>query len=196
MSADINLLPEKEKRDITWLLLAGILLVLFLAVFLFFQIAESRQDQQLSELNTRQQELTADLEEEAGVDGRTAQIQAHQSTLKELKNAVVPASPLIRAVSASLPSDGYIQTFDYAYPSTLRVTVQLNEVKQAADLQFALGEAAIIENVTMESLNASSPSGENTPSPEEQNRMPRYDAVYEMDVTGTAVQEEGEAVAD
>ncbi|SFM06258.1 hypothetical protein [Salibacterium qingdaonense] len=197
MSADINLLPEKEKRDVTWIMLAGVLLVLFLALFLFFQIAENRQRQEITELNSRQQELTEALEEETDSEGKEAQIQAHRSTLDELKNTVVPASPVIRAVARALPSDGYIQAFDYAYPSTLTVTVELNEVNQSADMQYALGEAAVFEDVTMEALNAYSPSGGNTETTQTpDNQLPRYEAVYEMSVTGIAVREDGEAVAD
>ncbi|SFP74020.1 hypothetical protein [Salibacterium halotolerans] len=197
MSADINLLPEKEKRDITWIMLAGILLVLFLAVFLLFQMAENRQQQEITELNTRQQELTAALEEEAGSDGKEAQIKAHRSTLDELQSTVIPASPVIRTVARALPSDGYIRAFDYVYPSTLTVTVELNEVNQAADMQYALGEAAVFDDVTMEALNAYSPPSANTETTQAQNdQLPRYEAVYEISVAGSAVREEGEAVAD
>ncbi|MDQ0298682.1 Tfp pilus assembly protein PilN [Salibacterium salarium] len=192
MIADINLLPEKEKKDGTWLVVFSVLLVLLVMVYVSTQFMIAKEEEAVATLEEEQQALSSEIQAEQSRQGEEGEIADLQQAANTIHNTIVPASSLLERMTASLPDGGYITAIDYAYPSLLNVTVQVNEVNEAADLQHTLQEEESFSNVSMVSVNYSDPLEENPERFHEEERIPRYKAVFEMNVEGRELRQSGE----
>ncbi|RSL32629.1 hypothetical protein D7Z54_14355 [Salibacterium salarium] len=194
MLADINLLPEKEKKDGTWLVVAGVLLILLFMVYLSTHVIEAKIQETVSVLEEEQQRLSSQIQEESAQEsGAVTELNDLQNVADNLRETIVPASDLTHRVTKSLPEGGYIATFDYTYPSTLNLTVQVNEVNEAADFQHTLQEETVFSDVSMESIQYFDPLEENPERFHENERIPRYEAVFDMAVEGQVLRQSGDS---
>ncbi|WP_240374720.1 PilN domain-containing protein [Bacillus piscicola] len=186
---DVNLLPEKEKRDGTWLLTAVILVVLFALVFLLMGLLKTNIHNDIAALEEEQQEAVLTIEERTAAQSGFV---TYQDTVKTLEQTINPVSAVLHNIEQALPENSVIATFDYTFPSTLRITARLEEVRQAAAMHDALIRNNVFTTVEMADLYYVDPLETSPETFHEEARLPRYEAVFDMNVKGDTLQKREE----
>lgn len=185
MLVDINLLPQKEEKSRS-LLMLYILIVLVLAaglfsIFYFSSLTEKK-------VNTVQQEITATKQLLEQAKMQLADL-SQSPAVNQLENAVKWAEqnraktvPLLQHLTALLPDRGYIKNFSFQLPQTVKLTVQFDTNREAAYFLNNLNEAEWITEANLESLNIQRLEEDNADLPEKY--VPRTVAVYDIKIGG------------
>jgi len=182
---DINLLPQKEKKR-SWGLLgfiigAALLISVTIAAWFYFQSQVDKLDQLKAELSTNQQ-LRQVYENQ--------QNQARNVTpATELQQAVTWAESnqketylLLDEVTALLPERGFIQSFSFQSTGAVKLAVQFDTTRQAADFLNHLRASRFIKGSDLLSVSTSELEAEDELVSDEDNELPRYIANYTLEL--------------
>ncbi|MBT2636354.1 hypothetical protein [Bacillus sp. ISL-39] len=184
MLVEINLLPKKEHRKSSQLIIAAVPL-LFIAITISiiylqgssYEYEMKQVDQKISslqKLNNLQQEKLA--EENAG------------NSLVKLQEAVqwaekypVQTVPILRNIISLLPERGFIQNFEYSNMDSILVTIQYDASRDAAFYLSSLKQSEWVrqaELLNVVALELSDGAEENNSS--DGTTLPRYSADYKI----------------
>jgi Tfp pilus assembly protein PilN len=173
MLVEINLLPQKERRKQSFILIGSGLLVIFLLIggFYFWQIQSTK-----SEIaNIERQIATTKKVTEAEVT--TPNQDDASMSVSILKNAVewansypIQTIPVMQHLTSLLPERGFIQTFAYTEAGTVSLTVQFDSAREAAYFLDSLQESEWIEEASLSSLNAEEKEEETTETTDTENQ--------------------------
>jgi type IV pilus assembly protein PilN len=190
MLVEINLLPKKEHKKSSMLIIAiaGIFLFTITFSIVFFQgnsyekkmASFDKQIESMQKLNEVQQAKLAE-----GESGNSA---------VKLQDAVIWAEqypfdtvPLLQNIIALLPERGFIQNFEYSNTDSVVIKIQLDASRDAAFYLSSLKGSDWVEDVTLMNIvagtKAEGTAVEITDTPSEQEEvkvLPRYSAEFEI----------------
>jgi type IV pilus assembly protein PilN len=193
MLVEINLLPKKEHKKSSQLMIA-LFIVMILAVstsVIYIQgnsyegklASVDKQIETVQNLNTAQQEKMTD----AQTANSTAKLEAAVQWAEQYPLETVP---LLRNVISLLPDRGFIQNFEYSNTNSVIIKIQFDASRDAAYYLSSLKQAEWVQEVDLmnvvaetkeegtEATNASAATSSS--EDEEQKTLPRYSAEYEI----------------
>jgi len=156
MLVEINLLPKKEQKNYTVIviLLAVLLLTLVAGFFLFWQ--GRSYEQQISTLDnqiTTTQKL-AQIEQESLVGGQvTNSVAMLESAVNWATDSTVKTVPIFEHVTGLLPKRGFIQTITYSESGNVSMTVQFDTSRDSAYYLKTLLDSEWFLDVKLTSLS-------------------------------------------
>lgn len=157
MLVEINLLPQKEPRKTSFLIVVAALAVIFLALgtYYFLQIQSTKSD--IANMDS-QIKMTKDL---AAIEEKNAQTSQSAMSVTLLKSAVVWANsypiqtiPVMQHLTGLLPERGFIQTFGYTEAGIVTISVQFDSARESAYFLENLLESEWIDDANLSSLTA------------------------------------------
>ncbi|KGP73925.1 hypothetical protein [Pontibacillus yanchengensis] len=174
---EINLLEEKEKRNIVPYLLAILSLLLLIGVLsqVYFKQQHLLEKKTISEnkiTNLKEQQQTLQQTNKNNI-----QVAREELTKKasQLENQLFPSVDLLKRLITLLPKEGYFVTYSYIGDGTVNVKIQFESMQQIANYTNALEEESYIEGLLI-NMNAE----EVTASQNNTNILPRYFATFEF----------------
>ncbi|KAA9023133.1 PilN domain-containing protein [Niallia endozanthoxylica] len=157
MLIDINLLPEKETKSKSLLLLAIIsIVILLIGGFFAFWLNRSHENK----LSSIEKEITATEEIVAIEQQKMTSYQSSDSlaqleqTIEWAKQYPIKTVPIIKELTKLLPERGFIQTFNYTETGTIQLSVQFESTREAAYFLNSLHQWDWLEDAKMSSVNA------------------------------------------
>jgi type IV pilus assembly protein PilN len=190
MLVEINLLPKKEHKKSSMLImtLAGILLFSVSVSIIFFQGSSYENemaalDKQIASLQKLSEAQQAKLSE--GENGSSAV--KLQEAVKWAEQYPHETVPLLQKVIALLPERGFIQNFEYSNNNSVVIQIQFDASRDAAFYLSSLKGSDWVEGVALMTVVAEKQEEETeTAAPtaadkkEEDQILPRYSAEYEI----------------
>ncbi|WP_335376324.1 hypothetical protein [Bacillus sp. JJ1122] len=190
MLVEINLLPKKEHKKSSQLIIA-ILIILFITVsssIIYIQgnrynskmVSIEKQIESLQKLNDAQQAKMTDVEA-----GNAAVIL--QTALKWAEQYPVETVPLMQNIISLLPERGFIQNFEYSNSDSILITIQFDATRDTAFYLSSLKQSEWVQEatllnikaVTIEEEKVAGESGTVINNVKEQI-LPRYSAEYKI----------------
>lgn len=135
MLAEINLLPKKEQRNYTFIIIGIILLVLLmgLSTFLYFKFIDYKK-----EVASIEQQI-ATTQEIAVLEQQKANEVEKNNSVQQLKDLVdwsekypIKTVPLLQHLTSLLPERGFFLSFDYVKEGTILMNVQFDTSREAS----------------------------------------------------------------
>lgn len=184
MLVEINLLPKKEHRKSSQLIIAGIsaliIAITFSVIYLQGSSYEKEMEQvdeqisNLQKLNNVQQEKLA--EENAGNS-----VVKLQEAVQWAEKYPVQTVSIMQNIISLLPERGFIQSFEYSNMDSVLVTIQYDAARDAAFYLSSLKQADWVEQaelLNVVALEVQEDTEENNSSDEK--TLPRYSAGYKI----------------
>ncbi|MBT2643097.1 hypothetical protein J7I80_12730 [Bacillus sp. ISL-41] len=183
MLVEINLLPKKEHRKSSQLIIAAVTLMLIAITISIIYLQGSsyenemkQVDQKISnlqKLNNLQQEKLA--EENAGNS-----VVKLQEAVKWAEKHPVQTVPIVRNIITLLPERGFIQNFEYSMDSIL-VTIQYDASRDAAFYLSSLKQSEWVKEAELLNVVALEISdGAEGNNAADGVTLPRYSADYKI----------------
>ena len=161
MLVEINLLPQKEPKKVSVLVISSVLIALFLLVtaFYFYQIKTAKNeisslDKQMADV----QKLEAELQKQQGTGASTNSVTQLKTAITWADKNRIETIPVMHHLTSLLPERGFIQTFTYQESATT-LTVQFDTSQEAASYLDSLNHSSWITSASLKSLNAVSDTG-------------------------------------
>ncbi|TKC15619.1 fimbrial protein [Robertmurraya kyonggiensis] len=193
MLVEINLLPQKEAKNKSLLLLAIVASAILLIGGLFVYLLNRSYENNLASL----EEQIATTEQLVATEQQKINNYEASSSLSELENTVQWASdyplktvPVLEKMTSLLPERGFIQSFTYEEIGTVKFSVQFETSREAAFYLNSLLEAKWVMEAKLNNLDAVTgfydrTFGESDDGPDEsdlknEKYIPRYLAEYEV----------------
>ncbi|MBS8265077.1 hypothetical protein DYI25_11545 [Mesobacillus boroniphilus] len=190
MLVEINLLPKKEHKKSSMLImtLTGILLFSVSASIIFFQGSSyeskmaslDKQIESLQKLNEAQQAKLS----EGDAGSSTVKLQEAVKWAEQYPHETVP---LLQKTIALLPERGFIQNFEYSDSNSVVIQIQFDASRDAAFYLSSLKGADWVEGVSLMNVVAQKQDEETEAATstvnvekEEDKILPRYSAEYEI----------------
>lgn len=184
MLVEINLLPKKEHRKSSQLIIVAIIFILIAIIIsvIYFQGRSYENEMEqvnqkistLQKLNNAQQEKLA--EENAGNS-----VIKLQEAVQWIEQYPVHTVPIMQNVISLLPERGFIQSFEYSNMDSILVTIQYDAARDAAFYLSSLKqsewvrEAELMNVVAIETVEETGSSNDS-----EGKTLPRYSAAYKI----------------
>jgi len=180
MIVEINLLEEKEKRNIVPFIIAfvGIFLLIatFVAIGLQKQSVESKQEEiqnNIDRVRQEQSEYQAILRDETQEDRRQL-----QQAVEKVEGSIFPSVSLLERMIALLPERGYFERYIYTKDNNLQLIVRFDSLQEVAAYTNTLLEEKGIENVELSNITTEQINEQYDPL----EYRPRYIANYQVDI--------------
>ncbi|MCM2675173.1 hypothetical protein [Alkalicoccobacillus plakortidis] len=190
MHQEINLLPERYKRDITPFFIAVLTVVFVLvSVFIFlmyYSMLERERTVAVNEVSELQLQKV-EIEAAAGtIETDLTPEQQLQDAVHQLDEYRVPTSEFTAELIELLPERGFFVRYFYQRDGLLEVTVSFDQMQEAAQYYDALFQNPIVDAVRMSDIGTEAVA-ELTDDEEQGNTVasntlvkPRYEATYEL----------------
>ncbi|WP_226677424.1 PilN domain-containing protein [Mesobacillus jeotgali] len=190
MLVEINLLPKKEHKKSSMLIMAiaGILGFTITFSFVFFQgnsyekkmATLDKQIESIQKLNEVQQAKLAE------GDSSNSAVKL-QDSVNWAEQYPFDTVPILQNIIALLPERGFIQTFEYINTDSVVIKIQLDATRDAAFYLSSLKGSEWVEDVTLMNIVAETKvegtavETTNTSSEQEEVKvLPRYSAEFEI----------------
>jgi type IV pilus assembly protein PilN len=180
MLVDINLLPRKERKNLSIILMIVVVLFFSITASILFYLQYNHVQSNIQTLQTKLEQTKAEhLELKQNLSNYV-----ESDALKELDQIIQWAEkdkiytvPLLKKLTMLLPERGFITEFQYDN-GNITVEVQFDTTREAAYYLKALTDDEFIENVTL--LNVASSPLDEAQSEQIEQPLPRYIATYEI----------------
>lgn len=191
MLVEINLLPKKEHKKSSQLIIAILILLFFTVSISVIYIqgnsysrkihSVDKQIESIQKLNEAQQAKMTDVE--AG--NSAVKLQA---AVKWAEQYPMDTVPLMQNIITLLPERGFIKNFEYSNLDSVLITIQFDATRDAAFYLSSLKhsewvEEAVLLNVISERLTDETEAGETDSEiieSEDVDALPRYTAQYNI----------------
>ncbi|MFT9599052.1 hypothetical protein [Mesobacillus sp.] len=184
MLVEINLLPKKERRKSSQLIIAAIILILIAITIsiIYFQGRSYGNEMELidkkistlQKLNNVQQEKLA--EENAGNS-----VIKLQEAVQWIEQYPVQTVPIMQNIISLLPERGFIQSFEYSNMDSILVTIQYDAARDAAFYLSSLKQSEWVREAELMNVVAAEIEEEAGLSDDsEVEILPRYSAAYKI----------------
>jgi Tfp pilus assembly protein PilN len=165
MLVEINLLPQKEPKKYSFIIMLAGLLVLFILIGGYYFWKTQTINDEMTSLD-HQIAMTKKIAEKEQQNSETA---ASSNSVNQLKSAIEWASdyplqtvPVMQQLTSLLPERGFIQSFAYTEAGTVTLTVQFDSAREAAYFLDSLHESKWIEDASLNSLSTTQSESETT----------------------------------
>jgi type IV pilus assembly protein PilN len=178
MVVQINLLPKKEQKNRTYLLIMVIfIMILVVTSFLFYRkIASLKEEiQQIQNEASEMEAMRISLEKktEANHQANVENIKVLQEMVERAEQLPINTVDLLARISNLLPKSAYIETFQYV-EQTISMTIVIREEMEAAYFYRLLLEEKWTEDVKVLNVQAIREDAENI------NTLSEYRAKLEI----------------
>jgi type IV pilus assembly protein PilN len=181
MLIDINLLPNKQKRSISFMLFPIVGVTVLLLVFGWMVVSSFQlkaEQERLTDRLEKTTELVTVLQatEANGVSsGQT--LQEYVDWLDGVQFSTVD---LLDDLVARLPERGYFMNYEFDGSETVTLTVQFDQMKEVSQYLNELNESDKVQNASLLTVSAAELSEEI----EDNSRriLPRYVTDYEINI--------------
>ncbi|MFE8703445.1 fimbrial protein [Cytobacillus sp. FJAT-54145] len=196
MLVEINLLPKKEPKNKTLLLLVIIIGVIFLigliSTYMIHQSYEKKLDSLNSEIN--ETKLIVAQEQQKLVEfEQSNSVSELENTVTWAKGYPVKTVPLIKQLTALLPNRGFIQTFSYTESGEVSLSVQFDTSREAAYYLKNLLDSNFVKEAFLEALTTVEiPTANNNIFDIDDNNeklVPRYMGEFKIMINRNAIEE-------
>lgn len=158
MLVDINLLPRKEYKNRTNLLL-GIIITMFVFVsflFVFLQLnkANAIEEDLQNQLATIQAARMA-AEQEGTLSNHSSSVLQLEKTAEWADAYFVETVPILNHITELLPERGFVQSFSYTDTGVVSLQVQFDTNAEVAHYLALLNESSHFESVQLFSVSTS-----------------------------------------
>lgn len=185
MLAEINLLPQKQKRDYTNLLIAASLIVIIITSVMIIVSLGNQKNKEISALEqeyTLAQKQTEVLQQQANQSNESSAVSELEKAISWSEKYPVDFVPILNELTNILPEKGYFYGLDYENSSSLNLLIQFESSREAAFYLSRLKELEILENVKLSTI-------ETVPLLNEEETVPRYLATYQLLIDRTVLKE-------
>ncbi|MEH7074211.1 hypothetical protein V7121_11800 [Neobacillus drentensis] len=165
MLVDINLLPQKEPKKISFLITLSCLLALIILIGGFYFWKTQILKDELTSLD-KQITMTKQIAEKQDKKSETV---ASADSVSQLKSAIdwvneypIQTIPVMRHLTALLPERGFIQSFGYTESGSVAISVQFDSAREAAFFLDSLNRSKWIEEASLSSLATTTSETETT----------------------------------
>lgn len=158
MLVDINLLPRKEYKNRTNLLL-GIIITMFVFVsflFVFLQLnkANAIEEDLQNQLATIQAARMA-AEQDGTLSNHSSSVLQLEKTAEWADAYFVETVPILNHITELLPERGFVQSFSYTDTGVVSLQVQFDTNAEVAHYLASLNESSHFESVQLFSVSTS-----------------------------------------
>lgn len=200
MLVEINLLPQKETKNKSLLLLAIIAVVLLLSGGFFAFWLNHMTEKDLAfldqQISTAEQLISIEQDKLVAYDSSQSAVEL-EKTVEWASDYPLKTVPLLQKLTALLPERGFIQTFSYDEAGHVDVTIQFESNREAAFYLNALLETDWVAEANITNLVAVTQFYDKTTEQETMdNRLknekyvPRYVGEYEITFNRSVLQAE------
>ncbi|ADC48636.1 hypothetical protein BpOF4_02845 [Alkalihalophilus pseudofirmus OF4] len=156
MLVEVNLLPEKPKKNYTSILYAGAFLFLLLLAVLTTFLFQRHLTQEVQEVNEQvynvQLESAQIRQELTGLEWTDAK--QIDSAASAVEGQIVPASSVASYIVSLLPERGFIQYFTYTQPHSILVDVHFDRLEEIAQYHEALESSSLTTSVRLSVIDS------------------------------------------
>ena len=189
MLVEINLLPKKEPKNVTFLVIIFSSLLILLVAGAVFLWQGSRFDNELSSIKT---EITTTKKLIEAEQAKQISNQA-SSSYAELGSAVQWANeeplksvPILTHIVALLPERGFIQSITYAEAGAISLTVQFDTSRDSAYFLKRMLDSDWVSEASLSSLSVIETEETKT----DDKVIPRYKAQFEINLNRNFINQE------
>ncbi|MHC0037477.1 PilN domain-containing protein [Pseudoneobacillus sp. C159] len=192
MLVDINLLPKKERKNISPILILAILTSIMIlgSIFLFINGNSLKKQGNLLEEKILQANQKLQIEQEKRLT--TAE---ETTSVEQLKNAVswaetypIKAVPVLKHLTSLLPERGFIQNYSYSGTGNVQLTVQFDTSREAAQFLQWLNQSEWISEATISRLSLATDIS-NLKDGVHNNYLPRYIGDFQLTLAKDKIKE-------
>ena len=191
MLVEINLLPKKEHKKSSLLIMTLVVLVFFSVSIsiIYFQgnsyvsqmVSIDKQIENVQKLNEAQQAKMAE-----GETGNSAV--KLQEAVKWAEQYHLETVPLLQNVISQLPERGFIKNFEYSNTNSVLISIQFDASRDAAYYLSSLKRSEWVQEVNLLNVVAVSEEAESETAQtaginnegDNEKTLPRYTAEYEI----------------
>ena len=201
MLIEINLLPEKETKKKSLLVLViisiGILLIGGSALFFLNKTYNNKIERLQGQIATTE-ELVAIQQQKMLTYESSDSLAQLEKTVEWANQYPIKTVPIIKKLTELLPQRGFIRTFNYDESATVTFTVQFETSREAAYYLNHLQSSPWIETAVLKSVNAETQFFDRQIGQDESDEtklknekyVPRYVADFEVTLNKNVIKEE------
>ena len=189
MLVEVNLLPEKQKKDVTLPVIILIILILIgssaLGLRSFHQTATLEVETLKQEINELQ--LLSTTTQQEIIEKSLSQTGELEQAINALHGEILPASFLLDHLVSLLPERGFFLNFDYSIPRDVYFDASFDQLDEVAQYSNALFQSAAVDEVQLTSITTNP-----LLTDAELNRdkyLPRYIASFSLKINPSVVRE-------
>lgn len=195
MLVDINLLPKKEKRNPRFFIYLILLVILALAAGVLFYWQYSLQTVRIKSMD---KQILQVRDATATVEQNLINTQKSGSSVTELHRVIEWADTfpidtvfMLQQLTSLLPERGFFDEFTYKEDGSIKLTIQFDATRQAANYLTELTKSNLITSANMDSVKSDEPGKDEDASLDENTGpyLPRYLAVYTIIPDQVAIKE-------
>lgn len=150
MVVEINLLEQKEKRNILPYIVVVFFSLLLLVIAIFFSVQRSQLSQQSEVLDQQIEQLQAEQESySTPTGGEATDREGLRNSLDQLKGTVVPTIPVVEGLVSLLPERGFFESFSLTGTSEVTFNVRFDTIQEAAKYTNTLHQQPFIADVEL-----------------------------------------------
>lgn len=197
MLVEINLLPKKEQRNYTPIIISVViaLIVIALSIVLYFTYGGYKQEvAQLHGQIQTTKEIAGIVQSKNNAAERNNSVQQLNNYITWSEKERVKTVPLLVDLIGLLPERGYFMNFGYGTEGSIQLSVQFDTSKQAADYLNSLLASTWISDAKLSSLTTTTNPYEELEKNKEENKgqvivqgssnpyVPRYLGQYQITI--------------
>ncbi|MDO6656022.1 PilN domain-containing protein [Anaerobacillus sp. 1_MG-2023] len=179
MLIDINLLPNKQKRSFSFMLIpisAGAVLLLVFGWMMYSSFQLKAEQETLTDRLEKTTDLVAALQaSEAGTVSSGQTLQEYVDWLDGVQFSTVA---LLDDLVARLPERGYFMNYEFDGSETVTLTVQFDQMKEVSQYLNELNESGNVQAASLLTVSAADLTEETVDT--ESRILPRYITDYEI----------------
>lgn len=187
MLSEINLLPEKEKRSILFVVLLTIILAVGviggLLLSFHYQFLVKQKSIKQSEINVIAKQIDLETQKLQEVSAKF-NVSHYQSIVKTVRQLPLQTVAILDDTAAVLPVSGFFNTYAYLDTGVISLSVQFSSLNDTANYLHQLTYADWVKQAEIRSITR-----------KEENGVFLYQAVFHIDLDRAAfLHSEGEEV--
>ncbi|MDV2684896.1 hypothetical protein RYX56_11000 [Alkalihalophilus lindianensis] len=156
MLVEINLLPEKPRKNYTSILyVGGFVFLVFLAIastFLYQRHISSEIEEIKQEAYDVQVEAAIVTQELTGVE--FSNLDQIEQAVVLLESHIIPASLVVDFLVSQLPERGFISHFSYTQPEDVQFDISFDRLEEIAQYYEALDSSELVDAVRLSIIDA------------------------------------------
>ncbi|WP_175639836.1 hypothetical protein [Metabacillus schmidteae] len=183
MLAEINLLPQKQQRNYTNILVLLMIAIILLVGTLVILMMVKQKNEQITQLQQEYQQVqqqTAALQQQASQDDSSKAVAELEKAIEWSKEYPIDFVPLLNELTKKLPEKGYFYSLEYGENASLHLLVQFESSREAAYYLKRLKDSDVMNEVRLVTVEA-------VPLEDQEDTVPRYLATYELSIDRNAV---------
>lgn len=189
MVVEINLLEQKEKRNVLPYLIGAFFMLFIIILTITFSLQKAQLNQQVETLDGQIERLQLEQESYSGpVEGAGTDREHLRNSLDQLKGTIVPVIPIVQGLVELLPERGFFESFALTGKSEVTVNVRFDTIQEAAEYTNTLIQQPFVKEVELTGVESDEVDEENL-----YEYHPRYMASYYISLEESKITSEGVA---